>query len=170
MARREVITLSEKHNSAVIHRRNYRKALSLRLFCFVLINYSLAISSLIAEEIIFDRYDVVIGYAERQTVLAGYLFDDNIADLTILNINQNGDRHLRIYTFLDSTWTQNLEATLRDEVLFVDIANIHGHDRLITYKSGQLNWFNPKSMTEHLLVPVTSTFDPPHKNEIPYAL
>ena len=47
-------------------------------------------------------------------------------------------------------------------------ANIGGRDRLITYERGRLNWFDPDSATEHLLVAVTSNFKPPRGNEIPH--
>ena len=53
-------------------------------------------------------------------------------------------------------------------MLFVDVANIAGRDRLVTYEPGRLNWFDPESATEHALVAVTSNFDPPRKAEIPH--
>ena len=49
---------------------------------------------------------------------------------------------------------------------FVDVANIGGRDRLVTYEQGRLNWFDPESATEHVLVAVTSNFNPPRTGEI----
>ena len=121
-----------------------------------------------AAEFTFEQYEVVIGSAERQTVLTGFLLGGAIADLAVVNIDENGDRRLRIYAFGDSTWVPLLDATLRPEVLFVDVANISGRDRLIAYESGRLNWFDPESATERALVAVTANFNPPRKGEIPH--
>ena len=84
----------------------------------------------------------------------------------MVNIDENQNRRLRIYAFDDDTWVESLDATLRPEVLFVDVANIAGRDRLITYEPGHLNWFDPETATERALVRVTSNFDPPHRGEI----
>ena len=84
----------------------------------------------------------------------------------MVNIDAEDNRRLRIYAFDGESWTLRLDAALRPEVLFVDVANINGRDRLITYESGRLNWFDPESATEHPLVEVTSNTLPP-EGEIP---
>ena len=121
-----------------------------------------------AAEFTFEQYEVVIGAAERQTVLTGFLRGGAVADLAVVNIDENGDRRLRIYAFGDSTWVPLLDATLHPEVSFVDVANIDGRDRLIAYESGRLTWFDPESATERELVAVTSNFNPPRRGEIPH--
>ena len=117
---------------------------------------------------LFEQYEVVIGAAERQTVLTGFLLGGPVADLVVVNIDENDDRCLRMYAFGDSTWVPLLNATLRPEVLFVDVANIGGRDRLIAYEPGRLNWFDPDSATERALVAVTANFNPPRSGEIPH--
>ena len=119
-------------------------------------------------EYTFDQYEIVTGVTKRQTVLTGFLLDGAIAEIAVVHIDENDNRHLRIYAFSDDTWALKLEATLRPEVLFVDVANIGGRDRLITYEDGRLNWFDPDAATEHPLVAVTSNFNPPRKGEIPH--
>ena len=121
-----------------------------------------------AAEFTFAQYEVVIGSAERQTVLTGFLLGGAVADLAVVNIDENGDRRLRLYAFGDSTWVPRFGATLRPQVLFVDVANIAGRDRLIAYEPGRLNWFDPESATERALVAVTSNFNPPRRGEIPH--
>ena len=121
-----------------------------------------------AAEFTFNQYDVVIGSAKRQTVLTGFLLGGAMAELAVVDINGNDDRRLRIYVFGDDTWVPNLDTTLRREVLFVDVANIGGRDRLITYEPGRLNWFDPETATERALVGVTSNFNPPRSGEIPH--
>jgi len=119
-------------------------------------------------EFTFDRYEVVIGSAKRQTVLTGFLLEGPIADLAVIHINENNDHCLRLYTFSGDTWALTLDATLGPEVSFVDVANIDGRDRLVTYARDRLNWFDPDSATERALVGVLSNFTPPRSDEIPH--
>ena len=121
-----------------------------------------------AAEFTFEQYEVVIGSAERQTVLTGFLLGGAMAELAVVNIDENDHHHLRVYAFGDSTWAPLLDATLRPEVLFIDVANIGGRDRLIAYEPGRLNWFDPESATERTLVAVTANFNPPRSGEIPH--
>ena len=121
-----------------------------------------------AAEFTFEQYEVVIGSAERQAVLTGFLLGGAMAELAVVNIDENDDHRLRVYAFGDSTWEPLLDATLCPEVLFVDVANIGGRDRLIAYEPGRLNWFDPESATERTLVAVTANFNPPRSSEIPH--
>ena len=115
-------------------------------------------------EFTFEQYEVKTGIAKHQTVLTGFLLGGDLAELAVVNIGENGNRHLHIYTFSEGAWVSELDVTLHPEVLFVDVANIGGRDRLITYEHGRLNWFDPESGTEHTLVTVTSMIVPPDGN------
>jgi len=119
-------------------------------------------------EVTFDRYEVVTGSAKRQTILTGFLRGRATADLVVVHIDENDDRHMQMYGFDGNAWVSVLDATLHPKVLFVDVANIGGRDRLITYEPGRLNWFDPESEMERILVAVTSNFKPPRENEIPH--
>lgn len=119
-------------------------------------------------EYTFDQYEIVTGVSKRQTVLTGFLLNGAIAEIAVVHIDEDDNRHLRIYAFGGGIWALKHEATLHSEVLFVDVANIGGRDRLITYENGRLNWFDPDAATEHLLVAVTSNFNPPRKDEVPH--
>ncbi len=119
-------------------------------------------------EFTFDRYEIVTGITERQSVLTGFLFGGPIAELAVVHINANDDHRLRIYAFNDVTWAPKLDTVLHREVLFVDVANINGRDRLITYARDHLNWFDPESATEHPLIAIPSNFEPPRSGEIPH--
>ena len=104
------------------------------------------------------RHEVITGVAERQTVLTGFLSGGPVADLAAVHVDGDGDRRLRIFSFVDGGWEQAVEATLRRDVSFVDVADIDGRDRLIVYGGGRLTWFDPESATERGLVAVTSDF------------
>ena len=119
-------------------------------------------------EFTFDQYEVVTGVAKHQAVLTGFLLGGTVAELAVVNIDENDDRRLRIYTFDHGSWALRLESMLRPEVLFVDVVNIDGRDRLVMYERGHLNWFEPESSTERPLVAVHSNFNPPRSGEIPH--
>jgi hypothetical protein len=112
----------------------------------------------------FESYEIVIDRAKRQTVLTGSLLGGAVADLAVVGPEEPGedrDRRLRIYAFDDGTFVPKLDAALRPEVLFVDVANIDGRDRLVTYEPGRLSWFDPETARETELVSVRSDFAPP---------
>ena len=148
-----------------------------RFFMMIFGVFQLGCSSLLGKEadpmsptsteFTFEQYEVVAGAAKHQTVLTGFLLDDATAQLVVVNVDEEGSRRLHIYVFDGDSWALKLEATLRPEVLFIDVANISGRDHLITYEDGRLNWFNPESATEHPLVAVRSNAPPP-KGEIPH--
>ena len=166
--------LSAKPSSTTDYTGHYRRSplsiLILGVFlsgCSGLLGKDVDPTSPAAREFTFEQYEIVTGVAKHQTVLTGFLLGGTIAELVVVSIDDNDDRRLHIYAFDDGSWVLRLDATLRPEVLFVDIANIGGRDRLITYENGRLNWFDPESATEHPLVAVTSNTPPP-KGEIPH--
>lgn len=69
----------------------------------------------------FERYEAVTGFADRQTILTGFLLGGAIAELAVVNVDENADRRLHVLAFGDNTWVPRLNATLRPEVLFVDM-------------------------------------------------
>ena len=167
--------LSAKPNSTTDCTPHYRRGpLSILVFGVFLLGCSTlpgeAVDSMTPGplEFTFEQYEVVTGAAKHQTVLTGFLLGDTVAELVVVSIDEEDDRRLHIYAFDHGSWALRLEATLRPEVLFVDVANIGGRDRLITYESGRLNWFEPKSATERPLVAVHSNFNPPRSGEIPH--
>ena len=73
-------------------------------------------------QVMFDQYDVVTGVATRQTVVTGFLLGGAVAELAVVYLDEVDDRRLRIYAFADGAWVPTLDATLRPDVLFVDVA------------------------------------------------
>ena len=119
-------------------------------------------------EFTFKQYKVETGTAKHQTVLTGFLLGGDFAELAVVNIKKNKNRHLHIYTFSEGTWVLKLDTPLRPEVLFVDVANINGRDRLITYEQGRLNWFDLESAMEHALVEVITNYKATKDGGVPY--
>ena len=75
-------------------------------------------------------------------------------------MTKNNTRHLRIYALNKDNWELRIRTTLHPKILFVDIANINGHERLVTYEHGQLNWFDPDTAVRHELIDITIHYKP----------
>ena len=119
-------------------------------------------------EFTFGQHEVVTGTAKHQTVLVGFFLGSDFAELAVVNTRENKDRHLHIYAFSEGTWVPKLDVPLRPEVLFADVVNIGGRDRLITYEQGRLNWFDPASATERALVEITTSYKATGDGGVPY--
>ena len=104
-----------------------------------------------AADVAFDRYELETGQ-RRETVLTGAFLPGPVANLATVGAGENSARLLRIFAFADGAWTLAVEATLGPGTLFVDVVAIGGRDRLLAYERGRLNWFDPGSQTERLLV------------------
>ena len=115
----------------------------------------------------FEQYTVPLRSGERQTVLTGFLFDRSVADLAVVHIDQKRQRQLEIYSFRGTGWTRQLNARLRPQVEFVDLVRIAGRDHLITYEPGRLNWFDPISSKERLLVELKIDYKATDDHRIP---
>ncbi|NNE98334.1 MAG: hypothetical protein HKN25_04855, partial [Pyrinomonadaceae bacterium] len=68
----------------------------------------------------FDKYEVSIGSEKRLSVLSGSFLSGQFADLAVLNLNNRGDRKIRIFSLEDGKWVQKLDSKLGPEVLYVD--------------------------------------------------
>jgi len=116
----------------------------------------------------FDPYDVTTGFAGDQTVLTGSILGGPVEELVTLSVDADNDRLLRVYAFTSGAWTQELDTTLPPEVSFVDVVEIGGHDRLVTFEPGRLNWFDPESETNRLLLRVDTDLNHLRRRHIPH--
>ena len=119
-------------------------------------------------EFTFEQHEIDTGSAKHQTILTGFLLGGDFVELAVVSSDENDNRHLHIYAFNDSIWELRLDTTLHPEVLFVDVANIGGRDRLITYEHGHLNWFDPESAAERMLVELTTNYKATDDGGIPH--
>lgn len=61
--------------------------------------------------------EMVAAFAQllgRQTVLTGFLLGGAVAELAVVNIDENDKRRWRIYAFGNGAWEQRLDATTTD--------------------------------------------------------
>lgn len=164
-----------KLRSVTERTRHFQRSLFFILISGVFLSSCLGLSNKaidpmvpVPAEFTFDPYEVVTGVAKHQTVLTGFFLGGSISEFAVVGVDGNGNRQLRIYVFGDQTWVLSLDVPLRPEVLFIDVANIGGRDRLIMYERGRLNWFDPESATERVLVEVTTNYNATGDDGIPH--
>ncbi len=157
----------EEEKNSLLERLTLRAPKPRKCQVLVFLGWLLIQGQPVAAEFTFDQYEIVTGTAQSQTVLTGYLLGGATAEISVVNIDEDDNRSLQIYTFDEGRWMRVLDTPLSPLVLFVDVANIGGRDRLITYERGRLNWFDPLLAMEHLLVEVTSIYNAPLRSEIP---
>lgn len=112
---------------------------------------------------LFEHYQVVTGMAKHQTVLPGFFLGGDTAEIAVVHIDQDRNCRLQMFGFDGHAWGLVLDVALRPNILFVDVANIGGHDRLMTYERGRLNWFDPESATERPLLHVATHYNATHR-------
>ena len=117
-------------------------------------------------EVAFERYEVVTG-ERRETVLTGAFLPGPMANVATVGTDETGDRRLRIFALAEGAWKPAVEATLPSSTLLVDVAAIGGRDRLLAYERGRLNWFDPDSRTERLLVALETDYRAGEARDVP---
>ncbi len=117
---------------------------------------------------LFDRHDVDLGSAKHQTILQGRFLDGATADLAVINVDEEDARMLRVYAFNGAAWELARETPLRDDVVFVDVVNVDGRDRLVTYEPGRMNWIDLDTSASGVLVEIPFEFDAGADGGIPH--
>ncbi len=103
----------------------------------------------------FDQYAVATTASKQETVFTGFLLGGALADIAVLHTDGSGERRLQIHAFDgDGAWAQALDATLRADVAFADVARIGGRDRLVIVNSEGIHWFDPDALVERPLAPI----------------
>ena len=124
-------------------------------------------SAAIANDL-FELYEIDTGNARQQTVIPGFFLGDTISEIVVVHLDESNQRKLQMFGLEGDNWLGLLDATLDPGVLFLDVVSGGGRDRLITYTSGQLNWFDPDSATESPLMNIEIDFHATDGERIPH--
>ncbi len=114
---------------------------------------------------LFTIHEIETGTADHQTVLTGNLGTG--AHLAMVDTNVNGEQRVRLYGFDGDAWSRVLDAPLDSGIRFVDVMRGAGHDRLVAYRHGRVDWFDSESGTEHPLAALPTPYRPPEGGGIP---
>ena len=157
-------------------RKRTKKAGRISPRFFILLLWSYISSSSFAEEgnspqsseFRFDRFDIELGSAPRQTVLSGFLTGNELADLVVVDNDESKRGRVGVYSFERDGWEKGIEAILPADVVFVDVLRTEAKDCLIAYLPGQLQWFIPGDSEGGGHIALRSSFVPSREDEIPH--
>lgn len=125
-------------------------------------------NSVTTPKLTFAEYEIVTGSSVRQTVLTGFFLGKTMADLCVIDVDNDRALHLQLFAFDGKNWGLALKTKLSPGVSFVDVAQIGGRDRLITFENGRLSRFDPETSTERLLKNVPLDYRPPRDGNLPH--
>lgn len=125
----------------------------------------LCVGTAAADVGMFSIHEIATDRADRQTLLTGS-FGAGTSFATV-GVNENGQHRVQLFGFDGSDWSRAIDAPLGVGVLFVDVVRGAGHDRLIAYRHGRVEWFDPDRRTEHVLAEMSTTYRAPGGGGIP---
>ena len=120
------------------------------------------------QSVLFEAQEVSIPAAVHQTVLAGSFDGTGRAQLAVVSVGAMRTRHIRLLSLDGREWVTTLDAVLDPAVLFVDVARIAGHDRLITYRHGSVDWFDPDAGLQRPLIELATSYRASADDGIPH--
>lgn len=97
------------------------------------------------EGALFETYEIETPAALHQTVLAGSFDGSGRAQLAAASVDPSGAGRISLLALEGGEWVTSVDGALDTGVLFVDVARIAGRDRLIMYRPGSVDGFDPES-------------------------
>ncbi|MDE0053000.1 MAG: VCBS repeat-containing protein [Gammaproteobacteria bacterium] len=113
----------------------------------------------------FTAHEFATGTAPHQTFLTGS-FGGGTA-LAVVGMEETGQQHVQFYGLDGDDWSRALDAAFGHGIRFVDVLHGANRDRLIAYRHGRIEWFDPDSATSGVLAELSMTYRAPDRGGIP---
>lgn len=107
---------------------------------------------------LFDSYDIVTPAAAHQTLLTGSFIDGEAAQVVLLTVDDKGQRNLRLYAFDGTDWRLRHTSPFPADILYVDVATLAGHDRLVGRTPRGFLWLDPATGAQHPVTELAASF------------
>ena len=114
---------------------------------------------------LFTVHEIETGTARHQTLLTGSFGAG--AALALVDVDENGRQRVQLYGLDAANWVRTLDAPIGGGVRFVDVARGANRDRLVVYRHGRIEWFDPETATGHVLAELSTTYRAPNDGGIP---
>ena len=116
-------------------------------------------------DVIFTVHEFATGTARHQTALTGSFGGG--ATLTVVDMEETGQQRVQFYRFDGDDWSRALDAAIGPRILFVDILVGADRDRLIAYRHGRIEVFDPDGATSAVLAELPMPYRAPDRGGIP---
>ena len=141
-------------------------ALNLRLAAVMI-----AVAQAGLAELAYDNHRIEVGEVISQTVVHGRLTGGGADDLAVFTHDERA-RQMAVYAYDGETWSRVHVADVPSDLIFVDMMNLGGQDRLLAIRREGVDWFDPKTWTLKPWLPAVSMYkvSPPDVRELDIAL
>lgn len=112
-------------------------------------------------ELTYSSYLVDVGESDG-LVLHGNLTGGEVDNLVVFaDGGDTRDRRMALYAFDGAGWDLAYAADVPDDVIFVDMLESAGSDRLLMFRRDHVDWLNPDGWTRTTLVSAPSVYNVP---------
>lgn len=108
----------------------------------------------------YESFVLDTGEATSHTVLHGRITGGTVDDFVVFR-HRDQDRSMAVYSFENGRWRENHSADVPDDVIFVDMMELGGVDRLLMFRRGYVEWLDPRTWTRRPLVAASSIYNVP---------
>ncbi|WP_446830228.1 FG-GAP repeat domain-containing protein [Candidatus Foliamicus sp.] len=142
---------------------------TIAVFALVLAASEIAFARSAQEDIgLFAVTETAIPPAAHQVVLPGSFDEHGRAQLAVVSVSAAGKRQVRLFALQGGEWRITRDAGLHPATLFVDVARLAEQDRLISYRPGSVDWFDPKVGKQRPLAALTTRYRAAAGDGIPH--
>ena len=122
-------------------------------------------------ELAYDNHRIDLGESISQTVLHGRLTGGGTDDLVVFTHDERA-RQMAVYAYGGDTWSRVHLADVPSDVIFVDMINLGGRDRLLALRREGIDWIDPETWDPKpwLAAPSMYKVAPPDVRELNIAL
>ena len=117
---------------------------------------------------LFVTQEIETPAALHQTVLPGSFDGSGRAQLAVVSVDRRGTGRVALLALDGGDWVTTIDGVLDAGVVFVDVARIAGRDRLIMYRRGSVDWFDPESGEQRPLIGLSIRYRASHDDGIPH--
>lgn len=90
----------------------------------------------------YDNHEINIGDAVSRTVLHGRLTGGETDDLIVFT-HADSTRQMAVYTYHETAWSRCHLGDVARGIIFVDMMELGGEDRLLALRRGGIDWIDP---------------------------
>ncbi|MCY4056973.1 MAG: VCBS repeat-containing protein [Gammaproteobacteria bacterium] len=122
-------------------------------------------------ELAYDNHRIHLGESISQTVVHGRLTGGAADDLIVFTHDERA-RQMAVYTYESGRWSRVHVAAVPSEIVFVDVVNLGGEDRLLAVRREGVDWIDPETWALKPWLSAASMYKvaPPDVRELDIAL
>ncbi|MDE0443774.1 MAG: VCBS repeat-containing protein [Gammaproteobacteria bacterium] len=122
-------------------------------------------------ELAYDNHRIDLGESISQTVVHGRLTGGGADDLVVFTHDER-ERQMAVYAYDGGTWSRVHLADVPSDLIFVDMMNLGGRDRLLAIRREGVEWIDPETWTLRPWLAAASMYKvaPPDVRELDIAL